>query len=357
MTEPMHKSQIDLVNNPWHNVYWFARMLVNSDQYGGIGTNDQRMIDLASSIQTAFDHSRNSEQQVEILKGVIESRILSATREGTKKRIQVETLVANVLERIETISDVEAFSFACLNVMVPINKALAGIPNNDKEFAEDIARSFLDRENENGLMTVINLWDKLGIEGSLNAERTQIVGIFGDLRRKLSQYTDVEAESDMILTAFVQEFERRVGQKRKSRGGRSLEDVTSFILDYFGIPTTHAPDHFQADIEVDKWVKTSDNWHIGISCKRTLRERWKQVSSADTSAMGRYKIKELWHVVTHANTLSDDMLALLGGNRHIFYLPDNSSAYLTASKHPVLRNYVRPLTHFVKDLRAENPKD
>lgn len=349
-------SRINLLDNPWHNVYWFARMLINSDQYGGIGSNSQRMIELAASIQTAFDHSKNSEQQLEILRRLIQTKMLSRTRKGTKKRVQVEHLVKDVLERIETVKDVEVFSFTCAHVMVPINEAINNVPNDDKKFAEDIVRSFLDRENEHGLMTVINLWDKLGIEGSLNAERIQIVRSFGDLRRKLSEYIDTQDQADMILTAFVQEFERRVGQKRKSRGGRSLEDVTSFILDYFNIPTTHAPDHFQADIEVDKWIRTSDNWYVGISCKRTLRERWKQVSSADASSMGRYKIKELWHVVTHAGSLSDDMLSLLGGNRHVFYLPDNSDAYFSALQHTVLQNYVRPLTQFIQDLRAENPK-
>ena len=44
---------------------------------------------------------------------------------------------------------------------------------------------------------------------------------------------------------------------------------------------TDKPEHFQADIEVDKWVRAFNGWLIGISCKRTLRERWKQVSSAD----------------------------------------------------------------------------
>lgn len=356
MNEPHKDIGIDLLNNPWHNVYWFARMLINSDQYGGIGSNSQRMIELAASIQTAFDHSKNSELQLEILRQLIEIKILSRTREGTKKRVQVEHFVEDVLERIDTVKDIEVFSFTCTNVLVPINEAIGNIPNDDREFAEDIARSFLDKENEHGLMTVINLWDKLGVEGSLNAERIQIVRTFGNLRDRLSEYINTQDEADMILTAFVQEFERRAGQKRKSRGGRSLEDVTSFILEYFNIPTTHAPDHFQADIEVDKWIRTSDNWYVGISCKRTLRERWKQVSSADASSMGRYKIKELWHVVTHAGSLSDDMLSLLGGNRHIFYLPDNSEAYLSALQHSVMRNYVRPLTRFVRDLRAENPK-
>lgn len=347
-TDPSH--------NPWNNAYWFARMLINSDQYGGIGTDSSKMIDVASSIQAVFDRPKDSERQLETLKGVIQSRLLAGIREGTKRQTYAIRLIDAILARIDSLKDVEVFSFTCANIVVPINDAINNIPSDDKEFAEDVARSFLNQQQEQGLMDVINLWDTLGLEGSLNAERVQIISAFGELRRTLANYIVNENETDTILTAFVQEFERRVGQKRKSRGGRSLEDATSFILEYFNIPTTHAPEHFQADIEVDKWIKTSNNWLIGISCKRTLRERWKQVSSADASSMGRYKIQELWHVVTHANDLSDDKLALLGGNRHIFYLPDHSNVFVKASSHPVLQNYVRPLTRFVQDLRKENPK-
>uniref|UniRef100_A0A3B0LYL8 Uncharacterized protein n=1 Tax=Arsenophonus endosymbiont of Trialeurodes vaporariorum TaxID=235567 RepID=A0A3B0LYL8_9GAMM len=34
----------DLVNNPWSKVYWFARMLLNSDQYSGIGKDSARLL-------------------------------------------------------------------------------------------------------------------------------------------------------------------------------------------------------------------------------------------------------------------------------------------------------------------------
>ena len=89
-------------------------------------------------------------------------------------------------------------------------------------------------------------------------------------------------------------MERRLGQKRKERGGRSLEDATSMILDHFKFKSSAAPFYFQADIEIDKWIMTKRKFYIGISCKKTLRERWKQVSSANTANMGRYKIASFY---------------------------------------------------------------
>ena len=157
----------------------------------------------------------------------------------------------------------------------------------------------------------------------------------------------------VVLTAFMQEFERRLGQKRKSRAGTSLEDVSTFLFDYYRFKSHPKPDHFQTDIEVDKWFKCKDGWTIGISCKRTLRERWKQVSSADSHALSRYKIKEVWHLTTFDNDLSDEKITMLGQQRQIFYLNEKKDRYKTASAHVGMRDYVRPLSQLISDIRRE----
>ena len=59
-------------------------------------------------------------------------------------------------------------------------------------------------------------------------------------------------DDNIMLTAFVQESERRLGQKRKSRGGNSLETVEDFIFDYYKIKSTKRSSHFDEDIEVKK---------------------------------------------------------------------------------------------------------
>ena len=154
-----------------------------------------------------------------------------------------------------------------------------------------------------------------------------------------------------MLTAFVQEFERRLGQKRKSRGGTSLESVTDFIFDYYKIKSTEKPSHFDQDIEVDKWFKCKDGWIVGISCKRTLRERWKQLSQADRGTLSHFKIRELWHLITFDKDLSDDKIVRLGEQGQIFYLPESSETYKKCSKHLGMKNYVRPLNNFVSDIK------
>lgn len=124
-------------------------------------------------------------------------------------------------------------------------------------------------------------------------------------------------------------------------------------MDYFNIKSAKAPAHFQADIEIDNWVKSKDGWLIGISCKRTLRERWKQVSSAESGILSKFKIKNVYHILTFDEDLSDDKITLLGNHRHIFYLPDNSRILNHAVNHIGLKEYVRPMSLFIEDLRKE----
>jgi len=255
---------------------------------------------------------------------------------------------------ITTLKDMDVFIFTCENVMLPLNQAIENIPNNDSAFSQAIAKSYLDTQGEQGLASVINLWDDLGVRGCLTAERTQVVKAFTTLRLFLERDLNLAKENqNVVLTAFTQEFERRAGQKRKQRAGGSLESVTSFLLKYYGLKQASAPEHFQADIEVDSWIKAKDGWLIGISCKRTLRERWKQVSSAESTILSKFKIKQIFHILTYDEDLSDDKLTALGAHRHVFYLPDTSRRLQYAQSHIGLKDYVRPISEFINDLKKQ----
>ncbi len=187
----------------------------------------------------------------------------------------------------------------------------------------------------------------------LKAERTEIVKAFAHLRILLDEEKLNFNDSNKVLTAFAQEFERRAAQKRKSRAGGSLQDVTSFILDYYNIDSVSQPEHFQADIEVGKWIRCKDKWLIGISCKRTLRERWKQVSSATSEILSKFKIKYIYHILTYDEDLSEDKLSLLGGLRHISYLPDESRNFNYYKKHIGLKDFVKPISEFINDIKSQ----
>ncbi len=344
----------DLVKNPWSNVYWFSRMLLNSDQYAGIGKESHRLLKVGAGITTLLEanQTENNAALIPIIHTCIKKTFLEGKKEGTKVRSCVENFVSDIAKHISTKSDAMVFAYTCTNVVSMSNMALAAVPSDDKKFTEEIGKSILEIQGANGLKILINTWDDLGVRGCLEAERTQVINVYKFLKKDLTDLQRIDENGiDLTLTAYVQEMERRLGQKRKGRGGRSLEDVTSLILDHFKFASCDAPSHFQADIEVDKWIMTDRKFYVGISCKRTLRERWKQVSSADMANMGRYKIVSLLHVITYSKDLSDDKLALLGGHGHIFYLPDDDPTLARHRKHVQLSKFVRPMSGFVDDLR------
>ncbi len=275
-------------------------------------------------------------------------------REGTKNAGLANNLIETLDKEISTLNDVIIFCITMKYVVVPINHAMATVPADDKEFCYKSATNILDTLGEEKAGLVISTWDNLGVKGCLDAERTAVVEEFTKLIDNLSSLNNIEHTSlddNLILTAFVQEFERRLGQKRKARGGNSLETITTFLFNYYKFPSTKMPNHFDQDLEVDKWFKCKDGWTIGISCKRTLRERWKQVSQADRGTLSHFKIKELWHLITYDKDLSDDKIVRLGEQGQVFYLMDKSDTYKRCSEHIGMKDYVRPLSQLIYDIR------
>ncbi|MCI0494916.1 hypothetical protein L0Z72_07900 [candidate division KSB1 bacterium] len=343
-----------LISNPWDNVYWFSRMLINSDKYGGIGADSKTMLNLAHSLQTLL-HSDEFKNETELLQfdaltHELRNVLLCNKNKGTAKYRAVEALCNDLIERMDSPRDFEVLALTCKKIMVPINNALKEIPSDDNAFVESVAKTLLDKKGVKGLSNIINILDDVGSKGCMSAERREIIQALGILRKQLKTIL-TDDEMDIVLSAFCQEFERRVGQKRKGRAGRGVEGTTSIILNYFGIKATHAPEHFTTGLEIDKWIKTKDGWLIGISCKRTLRERWKQAYTTDMDLLNRHKIRELWHVLTYDKDLSDDKVTEIGSHRAILYLPDNSLKLKNALQHPGMKNYVRPMTHFIDDLK------
>jgi hypothetical protein len=345
------KNALEIIKNPYNNVYWFARMLINNDKYGGIGGNDTLLSEIAVSLRRVLDDKMTAGDKVSLAVEIIKNLTLAKFKKASTKIDRINLFCCDLADMVKTPEDIAVFILTLEKVMLPINKAMEKIPNNDREFTIEVAKSYLDKLGYEALATVVNFWDDLGTKGCLNAERAAVIQEFGYLRDFIAKHNAKDA--DIILTAFVQEFERRLGQKRKGRAGGSLEDVASFLFGYFDITAENRPEHFQADIEVDKWIRCADKWLIGISCKRTLRERWKQVSSADASILSKFKIKELWHLVVFDEDLSDDKLTSLGSQRHIFYLRDDSRRLLSAQNHIGMRDYVRPISRFISDIKRE----
>ena len=343
--------------SPWRNSYWFARMLLNGDKYGGIAKPKERqLIEVANHLEAILARrSLSVNEKIKVCKDTLTNALINMYSPNAKNYWLTYNLANDIETELHSTDDIVVFIVTIKYILAPINAAIAHVPSSDVDFCRTTAKHILDSLGEKAVGEVVSTWDNMGVKGCLDVERTFVVHEFSVLQAYLKALgiKHCNTEDNIVLTAFIQEFERRLGQKRKNRAGNSLEDVSTFLFDYYRLSSHPKPDHFQTDIEVDKWFKCKDGWSIGISCKRTLRERWKQVSSADSHALSRYKIKEIWHLITYDKDLSDEKLTMLGQQRQIFYLSDDSDRYKYASTHKGMREYVRPLSQFIADVRRE----
>ena len=342
-------------DSPWKNAYWFSRALLNTDQYGALGKDERLMRNIVLEAKAILTQPLNDENKLMVCLGIVKDKILSSSKSGTKSYNLRENFLSYLNDKVQTIADFIVFLITIEYIVLPANNAINNVPSDDLEFCRTTAENILKTLGREKVGAVLSTWDTMGVEGCLDVERYEVISAFTKLRANLQAltYSRTEIEDNAILTAFVQEFERRAGQKRKARAGGSLEDVATFLFNYYGFSSHEKPDHFQTDIEVDKWFKCVDGWSIGLSCKRTLRERWKQVSSADGNALSRYKIKQIWHLLTYDRDLSDDKITMLGQQRQIFYLMDDSQRYITAKSHIGMSEYVRPLSSLIDDIANE----
>lgn len=327
--------------------------MLNTDQYGALGKNEKLLLEIIKECTPILQCEKLSgDDKAAICKNCIRSAVNQMMRDGTKAKNNIMNFVDELDKRLVTEEDVIVFYVTAKYIVLPTNAALERVPSSDEEFATTSAKNILRTFGPVGAGRVIAVWDELGTNGCLRAERTEVIDEFTKLKKNLHAipYHRTKLDDSILLTAFVQEFERRLGQKRKSRAGGSLEDVATFLFDYYHIKAAKRPEHFQSDLEVDKWFKCKDGWLVGISCKRTLRERWKQVSAASVEDIGIHHIREIWHLVTYDNDLSDDKITMLGKQHQTFYLRDESRRYQECKDHPILQNYVRPLSSFIHDI-------
>lgn len=345
--------QIKTQGSSYEKVYWFARALVGSE-YGSEGSNTTNMLVLGQAIDTLLSVPQ---PKLETAKKTIWGFLRGIHRSGTQAASKVEKLIDFLDPLIDSPQDLQVLKFTINHIIIPTNELLRRVPSSDKEVVEKLIRTYLKEEGEAGLKDVILMWDREGRRSCMKAERVVIVAGFRLLRetlddllldKKLSRL-----DADQTLTAFVQEFERRlVRGVRPGRAGRSLEDVTGVILDHFGIKDyVDAPDHIKTVFEVDKMVTLPDGWRIGVSCKRTLRERWKQAASLDLRRMDEEKIKSTWHVITYTSDLTTPKVEAIGESRGIVYIPDDDHFFRNHSDDPFIEDFIRPMTSFISELK------
>ncbi|MGB0453720.1 MAG: hypothetical protein ACPGJV_08385 [Bacteriovoracaceae bacterium] len=328
----------------WQKAYWYLRILVNTDRYGGANKSHQKLKDLVISSNQKLKNDDFND-----IKTHIETTIKSFSREGTKKYIQFNALAEELSKYFSTLKDVKLFLNVIEFILIPTNEAISTVPSTEAgSIAQEYAQTELDSNGESALANLIREWDVITEELCLNREREILNELIKNVTNNFSNLSKNNLAE--LISATSQEFERRVGQKRKQRAGNDLESATDFILKYFKFQSAEGPMHFNAGIEVDNWIKDKRGWYIGISLKRTLRERWKQTQTTE-SVLTSFKIKNIIHLINNDQDLSDSKIADMGANRHLFFVADSSNVLNDLKDHPALSKFIFPMSELIQELK------
>lgn len=346
----------------WEKCYWYLRYFVDTNRFGALSRDKKRITSLYNNILTSFKMlqkgTETEEEKKLILDNILKETIFEGVVSNTKKQESLLELYAQLQKLLIESRDYFVLAVTVKELLLPTNTAIEQVPTTEStNFARIYGKAILDAKKEDGLATLVRDWDNFTEALSLNKERDLIVDLFKTVRENLSSTASRYFENistndfDIILSAICQEYERRTGQKRKQRAGNDLESATEFIFKYFDIKTCGAPEHFTTGLELDNWIKDKNGWFIGVSLKRTLRERWKQTYTTEIGLMDRYKIKFIIHVINNDLDLSDSKITELGSYRHLFFLADSSPVLAKLSGHVAMSKYIFPMSSLISKIK------
>ncbi len=341
-----------------YKVYWFARDLIASD-YGSYGKKEKETLkQLSERLERQLDGENRGtigvdDPDVESLKQQISSTITGSVNKeyagGISKRYrQTEDLVERILRRIDSEGDIWEFLLA-VDAVVRTSDILQTTPSFGKsEIIQIVDDTLVD---ENGDMDPAKAFDALfnvDVEGEqyqLGAQREPLIDYLHEKIEQLQSDERIEKkEVARIVSAIAQEYERRAGQSRASTAGNVLETGLQHIFDTFDIPATGNPKHF-GDLEIDNMVE-GPGGSIGFSCKRTLRERFRQ-SLKRESEIG---VDQVWFVSLLMADVSRDKLEDISNDDSRIYVPRDSFVWNKHHQVESLEDTLRPADEFIEDI-------
>jgi hypothetical protein len=148
---------------------------------------------------------------------------------------------------------------------------------------------------------------------------------------------------------LIQRIEFRAGQKRKARGGGTFQIAIEYLLRQISIPCESPKGKYRNILKrIDLVIPNQDigvrrpDQALFLSCKRTLRERWKQAIP---------ERKPSWRVflITVDDELPEDKANEINSLGMIIFVKDE----LKSKRHLVKKEWVRKLSDLPENLRPK----
>ena len=329
-----------------NNIYWFLRDL-GAAKYGGFAVSEP---DVVLTLGRRLEAQLAEDAELEVLRETIRNGILGAVNEyyqgrRTKRYAQTEELVKQILVRIEHREDVRDFKRACKPV-VKTTEVLSSAPDFDEESVVGVVEATLINDDETAYQPekcyhALEAVDDAGTRLQAGGQNVALVPYITELLEETEDISD--RGRSRLLSAVVQEYERRAGNKRKSDAGGVLETALNAVFDAFDVPVTGTPRHF-GDFEIDNLLKT-DQATIGFSCKRTLRERFRQSLTRNAEL----EIDEIWFIPLSTDDISREKIEDVQADGGRIYVPRDSYPWKEFGGADEL-DAVRPGDEFLADL-------
>lgn len=182
-----------------------------------------------------------------------------------------------------------------------------------------------------------------GIEFWIQENKDKLRRLYKDIKDPIKFANEV----CRLVYPLIQRIEFRAGQKRKARGGGTFELVFEYLLKELGIPCEKPKGKARKTLKrIDlvipnqKTALTHPDKAFFLSCKRTLRERWKQTIP---------ERKPSWRVflTTVDESLPEDKAIEIDELGMIIFVRDE----LKNKPHLINKTWVRKLSNLIKNLK------
>lgn len=325
----------------WDKVYWILRMLINTDGYDGPG----RDTDAMKSISVLVDSLINENHPFFDLKKMVFDELydlLVPANDESKRSGKRKQFLCDLQSQLLTFEDIRMFGFVCGYMIAAANDVMEAVVSRTGDaHSARLVKQLLTQNGAHGVSEVIYRLDRKGYEDVLTLERDLLVGAFDRLNRTMqSRRVPVDARS-VVSTAFVQEMERRLAQKRKVLAGGGLKSALKLIFKHYKISVVADEKDIDAKFNLDMVVQAYDGRMIGLVAKRTNRDRLKQVSGYASGKIlrsvqtpyGEIAIDEIWHIMVMDDDLSDKKIRALP-KEHRLFLHESSQRFEDFVKYP-----------------------
>lgn len=336
-------SDVSITDYPDDNVYRFSRLLVAS-RYGGYAQKQKKYI------KEIINKVENSDKDVDELKQEIGDLIKrsKANKGGKDTKIYEKTcqMVSEILPRIESEKDLNDLKLASESVL-----RITEVKDNISE-KEDLLEDIVDNtiENDDGSLDKSKAYEALekvdenGLEINLGEQRNAITSYVEELIEELENEGRDKEEIARIVSGIVQEYERRMGQTRVANAGGDLEIALERIFQRFGLPSTGDPEH-DGDLELDNKIEGPDG-KIGFSCKRTLRERFRQSLTRESEV----DVDEIWYISLMLDDVSENKIQDMKNDGSKIHVPRSSYVWKKYGGKEKFEDVLRPADKLLDDI-------